>query len=333
VAGDDAVAALVAEAVGGSRSALARLISTAERGGDDAAALEAALLPCRGDSYSVGITGAPGAGKSTLASALTTELQAGGERVALLAVDPSSPLTRGAILGDRVRLQPHLANPDVFIRSMASRGHLGGLAMATCTARRVLEACGWPLVLIETVGVGQAELDVAGATDTVLVVLNPGWGDEMQANKAGLMEIADIFVINKADRAGLEATRRDLEAAIAANAPERRPAIVETVATEGTGLDALRAAIAAHREQATASGELERRRRTRAVTELRDLARARLELALEGQLAGSAGEALAGAVNRRELDIDSAARRLVADLLNGDSQRGASRGDPEHDTP
>ena len=324
MAGDDAVAARVAEAVGGSRAALARLISIAERGGDAAAELEAALLPCPGDSYSVGITGAPGAGKSTLASALTTELQARGERVALLAVDPSSPLTRGAILGDRVRLQPHLGNPDVFIRSMASRGHQGGLAMATCTARRVLEACGWPLVLIETVGVGQAELDVAGATDTVLVVLNPGWGDEMQANKAGLMEIADIFVINKADRAGLEATRRDLEAAIAANAPARRPAIVETVATEGTGLAELRAAIADHREQAAASGTLAKRRQARAVNELRDLARARLELALEGQLARPAGEALAGAVTRRELDIDSAARRLVADLLSRE---------PEQDSP
>ncbi|KGE03089.1 methylmalonyl Co-A mutase-associated GTPase MeaB [Pseudohaliea rubra] len=321
MAGPDAMAELVAEAVGGSRSALARLISVAERGGEGSAALEAALLPCRGESYSIGITGAPGAGKSTLASALTTELQTAGERVALLAVDPSSPLTRGAILGDRVRLQPHLGNPEVFIRSMASRGHLGGLAMATCTARRVLEACGWPLVLIETVGVGQAELDVAGATDTVLVVLNPGWGDEMQANKAGLMEIADIFVINKADRQGLEATRRDLEAAIAANAPTRRPAIVETVATEGTGLNALREAIADHRQQTTASGEHQRRRQARAVTELRDLARARLELALEAQLAGAAGKALADAVTRRETDVDSAARRLLATLF--------TRSDPE----
>jgi len=309
------MAALVSAAVGGNRGALARLISAAERGGEPGAELETALLPYRGDSYSIGITGAPGAGKSTLASALTTELQAAGQRIALLAVDPSSPLTRGAILGDRVRLQPHLANPDVFIRSMASRGHLGGLAMATCTARRVLEACGWPLVLIETVGVGQAELDVAGATDTVLVVLNPGWGDEMQANKAGLMEIADIFVINKADRDGLEATRRDLEAAIAANAPARRPAIVETVATEGTGMAELQAAIEAHRAQLTASGELERRRRTRALTELRDLARARLEQRLEQRLAETQGLSLAAAVAARETDVDSAARRLVAGLL------------------
>ena len=316
MAGQDAMAALVSEAVGGNRGALARLISVAERGGEPGAELEAALLPYRGNSYSVGITGAPGAGKSTLASALTTELQAAGDRVALLAVDPSSPLTRGAILGDRVRLQPHLANPDVFIRSMASRGHLGGLAMATCTARRVLEACGWPLVLIETVGVGQAELDVAGATDTVLVVLNPGWGDEMQANKAGLMEIADIFVINKADRDGLEATRRDLAAAIAANAPTRRPAIVETVATEGIGLAGLRAAIDAHREQLTASGELDRRRQTRALAELRDLARARLEKRLEQHLAGEAGQALTAEVTGRETDVDSAARRLVASLLS-----------------
>ncbi len=165
----------------------------------------------KGEAYTVGLTGAPGAGKSTLSDRLITEARTTGEPVGVLAVDPSSPFSGGAILGDRVRMQGHALDEGVFIRSMATRGHLGGLALATPEAIRVLAAAGMPLIFIETVGVGQVEVEIAGAADTTLVVVNPGWGDAVQANKAGLLEIADIFVINKADRPGAAETRRDLE--------------------------------------------------------------------------------------------------------------------------
>ena len=186
----------------GDRAALARLLSLIERGGDDARVVGRLAAPGAGDAYTVGLTGAPGSGKSTLTSALVGHLRADGEEVAVLAVDPSSPFTGGAILGDRVRMQDHATDPGVFIRSMATRGHLGGLALATPEAIRLLDATGHRLILIETVGVGQVEVEVAGKADTTVVVVNPGWGDSVQANKAGLMEVADVFVINKADRAG-----------------------------------------------------------------------------------------------------------------------------------
>ena len=164
-----------------------------------------------GEAYTVGLTGAPGSGKSTLTSALISHLRSLDLEVAVLAIDPSSPFTGGAILGDRVRMQEHATDPGVFIRSMATRGHLGGLSLATPEAVRLLDAIGRRWILVETVGVGQVEVEIAGKADTTVVVVNPGWGDSVQANKAGLMEIADVFVINKADRAGVDATRRDLE--------------------------------------------------------------------------------------------------------------------------
>ena len=207
----------MAEAVEGSRVALARLLTMVERGGADSEAV-AALSYRAPIPYTVGLTGAPGAGKSTLTDRLITTVRtgwpavAGGEaapldQVAVLAIDPSSPFTGGAILGDRVRMQEHATDPTVFIRSMATRGHLGGLSLAVPDAIRTLGAAGMPVVLVETVGVGQMEVDVARATDTTVVVMNPGWGDSMQANKAGLLEIADIFVINKADRPGVTSNR------------------------------------------------------------------------------------------------------------------------------
>lgn len=306
---------LFEQACAGDRGAMARLISLLERGGDPAAQVERALASraCRG--YTVGITGAPGAGKSTLVNVLLGEALADAGRVALLAVDPSSPLTRGALLGDRVRMHSHAASSDVYIRSMASRGQLGGLAVATRSARRLLEACNWPLVLIETVGVGQVELDVASTTDTVVVVLNPGWGDEVQANKAGLMEVADIFVINKADKAGLQATRRDLEGALAAIPQERRPAIVETVATDGRGAADLWAAIAAHRHRITASGELSKRRDEQRRAELRGVMEARLELALDKLFASDTVSEQLRAVGHGDVDIVSAGDTLLAELF------------------
>ncbi|MFP5377129.1 MAG: methylmalonyl Co-A mutase-associated GTPase MeaB, partial [Acidimicrobiia bacterium] len=205
-------AALLADAVGGSRRALARLITLVEHGGDEARAVGRLTYRRGGAAYTIGVTGAPGAGKSTLTDRLVAHARSLGRQVAVLAVDPSSPFSGGAILGDRVRMQGHAGDPGVFIRSMATRGHLGGLALATPEAVRVLDACGFPLVLVETVGVGQVEVEVAGRADTTVVVVNPGWGDAVQANKAGLLEVADVLVVNKADRPGAAQVDRDLRA-------------------------------------------------------------------------------------------------------------------------
>ena len=317
----EALARQLDSALAGDRGALARLISVLERGGSDAACVEHCLRVRPGGSYTVGITGAPGAGKSTLVSTLLGEILAEPSQVALLAVDPSSPLTRGALLGDRVRMQAHTASPDVFIRSMASRGHLGGLAMATRSARRLLETCGWPLTLIETVGVGQVELDVASATDTVVVVLNPGWGDEVQANKAGLMEVADIFVINKADKAGLESTRRDLEGALASLPPERRPQVLETVATEGKGAADLWQAIKEHRAAITASGELRQRRLAQVRSELKGLVDAVLADRVQRLFSGGEAEARILAVSDGSLDMAEASEDILT-LLYDDPAHG-----------
>ena len=234
VTGEDAAAlrALLHSAESGDRRALARLISAAERG------VVLPPLPLDLDApehLCIGVTGAPGAGKSTLVSALATSLLEERESVAVLAVDPSSPISRGALLGDRVRMHRHATTPNVFIRSMATRARRGGLAGATQQARRLLQHCGWPLVLVE--------LDIVKTADIAVVVLNPGWGDEIQANKAGLMEIADIFVINKADRPGAAATRRDIEAILINRPAGERPAVIETVATEERGIADLRHAL------------------------------------------------------------------------------------------
>ncbi|MEZ5228273.1 MAG: methylmalonyl Co-A mutase-associated GTPase MeaB [Acidimicrobiales bacterium] len=261
--------ALYADAKGGKRAAVARLLSVIERGGDAARELGRLTFADAGHGYTVGLTGAPGAGKSTLTAALVARMRQDDLCIGVLAIDPSSPFTGGAILGDRVRMQDHALDESVFIRSMATRGHLGGLALATPEAVRLLEATGRSYVLIETVGVGQVEVEIAGAADTTVVVVNPGWGDAVQANKAGLMEVADVFVINKGDRAGTEDTRRDLEYMLDLSAKEGwRPPVVVTVATDGKGLDELWAAIGAHRAEITASGELEARRRQRSNDEL-----------------------------------------------------------------
>ncbi|MEA3217927.1 MAG: GTPase, partial [Acidimicrobiia bacterium] len=219
------------------RGPLARLISLVEQGGEGAKEVGRLTYPLAGNALTVGLTGAPGAGKSTLVSAIVGVMRGQEIEAAVLAIDPSSPFTGGAILGDRVRMQDHFLDPGVFIRSMATRGHLGGLALATPAAVRVLDAVGYPQVLIETVGVGQVEVEVAGAADTTVVVVNPGWGDAVQANKAGLLEVADVFVINKSDRAGARETRRDLEQMLDLSQLSAgwRPPIIDTVATDATG--------------------------------------------------------------------------------------------------
>jgi len=307
-------AVLFDAAVGGSRPALARLLSLIERGGDGAREVSALAGPRSGAAYTVGLTGSPGAGKSTLTSAVVAELRRRGDSVAVLAVDPSSPYTGGAILGDRVRMQEHATDPGVFIRSMATRGHLGGLSLAAPEAIRLLDAVGHRLVLVETVGVGQVEVEIAGKADTTVVVVNPGWGDSVQANKAGLMEIADVFVINKADRDGAEQTRRDLEQMLDLSDSADsgwRPPIVPTVATDGTGITYLLDAVAAHRAHAESSGELERRRSFRARQELVELVAHRLHQRAR-ELAGPQRWAeLADAVAARTLDPWSAADELL----------------------
>lgn len=301
-------------ACAGDRGSLARLLSLVERGGAGAREVARLVSPKVGRAYVVGITGAPGAGKSTLTSALIGVLRARGARVGVLAIDPSSPYTGGAILGDRVRMQDHAHDDGVYIRSMATRGHLGGLALATNEAIRVLDATGHDWVLVETVGVGQVEVEVAGKADTTIVVVNPGWGDAVQANKAGLLEIADVFAINKADREGVESTRRDLAAMLELTmfeADEWRPSVTSTVATTGQGVDELLEAVLAHRAANEASGELVRRREIRRREELREIVERRLEARAREVCSGDSWTELERRVMHGDIDPWSAADEML----------------------
>ena len=310
--------ALVRDARAGDRRAVARLISLVETGGPDADAASAALYPATGRAYTVGITGAPGAGKSTLTDALVTRLRAAGTEVGVLAVDPTSPFSGGAILGDRVRMGTHATDPGVFIRSMATRGHLGGLALATPQAIRVLDAAGLPWILVETVGVGQVEVEVAAATDTTIVVLNPGWGDAVQAAKAGLMEIADVFVVNKADRPGADDAERDVRQMLGmGGARDWMPPVVRAVATTGEGVDAVWAAVADHRAHQESTGTLATRRRVRLRAEVRAIAVARLAARVEAWAGSPDFEATMARVDAREVDPYAAASRVTGDVAPG----------------
>jgi LAO/AO transport system kinase len=312
-AGSDPVG-LVAAARGGDRGALARLLSVVERGGRPAHAVGREVYPLARSGYTVGLTGAPGAGKSTLTSAVVAAVRARGERIAVLAIDPSSPYTGGAILGDRIRMGEHALDQGVFIRSMATRGHLGGLALATPEAVRVLDVAGFPWVLIETVGVGQVEVEVAGAADTTVVVVNPGWGDRVQANKAGLMEIADVFVINKADRPGADLTRRDLESMLdltGTGAEGWRPPVVSAVGTTGDGAADVWDAIVAHRSHLETTGDLEIRRHRRVRDELALIVEQRIRVRAERLLGDAGRHQLEQAVVEGRLDPWSAADRAL----------------------
>ena len=313
-----APAELIAATRQGDRAALARLLSLVERGGEPARAVGRVLHGSAGDAYTVGITGAPGAGKSTLTSALIDLLRRRGERVAVLAIDPSSPFTGGAILGDRVRMGVHTLDDGVFIRSMATRGHLGGLAVAAPEAVRVLTAAGYPWVVLETVGVGQVEVDVVSQADTTVVVVNPGWGDTVQANKAGLMEIADVFVVNKADRPGAAETARDLDRMLDMVAADGwRPPVVAATATAGEGVADVWRAVAAHREHQVATGELDARRRRRAAEEVTRLVAARLLEQARSVTAGPRAGELADAVVAGDIDPWTAADELLGDVVGG----------------
>jgi LAO/AO transport system kinase len=277
----------------------------------------AALVPHAGGAAVVGVTGSPGVGKSTVTSALVASFRAEGRRVGVLAVDPSSPFSGGALLGDRVRMQEHATDPGVYIRSMATRGHLGGLAWATPQALRVLDAAGCDVVLVETVGVGQSEVDVAALADTTLVLLAPGMGDGIQAAKAGILEVGDVFVVNKADRDGADQVVRDLRGAIrlAERAPgDWRPPIVKAVAVRREGLDDVRSAVAKHRDWMERSGELDLRRRRRVRDEIEAIAVTALRQRF-GDLHGDARlDTLAEKVLAGQYDPYAAADEIIAAL-------------------
>ena len=308
---------LFAAAQAGDRGALARLLSLIERGGEPGRRVGRLAYPESGQAYTVGLTGAPGAGKSTLTSATIGHLRSLDLEVAVLAIDPSSPFSGGAILGDRVRMQDHATDPGVFIRSMATRGHLGGLALATPEAVRLLDAVGRHWVLVETVGVGQVEVEIAGKADTTVVVVNPGWGDSVQANKAGLMEIADVFVINKADRKGVEETRRDLEQMLdLSDLPHDawRPPILPTIGTTGEGVAAMWDAVGAHRASAESSGQLAARRSFRTSEELREIIANRLREKARSLCTGERWDELTEAVGNQSTDPWTAADEMLSGI-------------------
>jgi LAO/AO transport system kinase len=307
-------AALVSAADAGDPRALARLISLVENGSPQLRGVMKLIAPRTGRARVIGLTGAPGVGKSTITGALVRAYRGRGQRVGVLAVDPTSPFTGGALLGDRVRMQDHATDGGVFIRSMASRGHLGGLSWAVPQALRILDAAGFDVVLIETVGVGQAEVAIASLADSTLVIVAPGMGDSVQAAKAGILEIADIFVVNKSDRPGAQEATRDLRTMLAmARYAEGawKPPIVLTSAASGEGIDDLAGRLDEHASWLAESGEGERRRVARAGEEITALAVAQVRERL-GALPGEARlEDLAVQVASGKLDPYSAADELV----------------------
>ena len=308
---------LVARARDGDPRAVARLVTLVENGDPALREVAAALAPYTGRAQIIGLTGSPGVGKSTTTNELVALLRKRGQRVGVLAVDPSSPFTGGAILGDRVRMQDHATDAGVYIRSMSSRGQLGGLAAATPQAVRVLEGAGCDVVLVETVGVGQAEVQVASLADTTVVLVAPGMGDAIQAVKAGILEIADVFVVNKADRDGADAAYHDIQGMIGLSerAPgEWRPQVVRAVASRAQGIEDVVAAIDKHRAWLEEHGELTLRRRARAAAEIEAIALAALRARIGTLRDGTALPSLAGKVASGELDPYAAADQLLSGL-------------------
>ncbi len=307
------IESLIERALSGERRGIAQLISLVEDGSADLGTVMQKIYPRTGNAYTIGITGAPGAGKSTLTEQVVGRARRDDHKVGVLAIDPSSPFSGGALLGDRVRMQSHATDPDVFIRSMATRGHLGGISLATPEAVRVLDAVGKDIVVIETVGVGQAEVEITDACDTTLVVVNPGWGDAVQTAKAGLMEIADVFVVNKADRPGAKDSVRELKQMLEMSDAQWRPEVVETIATKGEGIDDLWTAIEKHRAYQDEHGLLEARRRRRVEREIREIVAERFRQRVETD-ARDLLSSLADQVTARKLDPYAAADTLIAHL-------------------
>ncbi len=316
----DGATTLTQSAVAGDRRALARLLTAVENRTSIAEAALRELYPKAGRAHIVGITGPPGSGKSTLVAALIAAAREAGRAVAVVAVDPSSPITGGALLGDRVRMQAYADDRDVFIRSMASRGHAGGLASTTTAAAAVLDASGFDLVLIETVGTGQSEVEVAAAADTTVVLEAPEMGDEVQAIKAGLLEVADLVVVNKGDKPGALRTAAQLRAMLVptvarGDAPEgrpspKRPAVLVTTATSGEGVPELLAALDRHRTAARA-GEATEPRRARALAQIRAVMADRLADRLREPALTSVADAVIDDVAKHRLDPYAAADRLL----------------------
>jgi LAO/AO transport system kinase len=314
VAGDQAATALVTAARAGDPRSLARLVSLVENGSPALRSVMRAVAPYAGHARVVGLTGSPGVGKSTVTGALVRAYRAAGLRVGVLAVDPTSPFSGGALLGDRVRMSEHATDPGVFIRSMASRGHLGGLSVSTPQALRILDAAGFDLICVETVGVGQAEVEIASLADTTLVILAPGMGDSIQTAKAGILEIADIFCVNKSDRPGAQEVVRDLRTMLTMGrwAPGSwRPSIVLASASSGEGIDELTGRLDAHWAWLSESGELDQRRLARAREEISAIAVADLRRRLGGLPGESRLDDLASRVATGKLDPYSAADELA----------------------
>jgi LAO/AO transport system kinase len=320
------VPTLVEQARQGRPRAVARLISLVEGASPQLREVMAALAPLTGGAYVVGLTGSPGVGKSTSTSALVSAFRRVGKRVGVLAVDPSSPFSGGALLGDRVRMSEHASDPGVYIRSMATRGHLGGLAWAAPQAIRVLDAAGCEVVLVETVGVGQSEVEIAAQADTSVVLLAPGMGDGIQAAKAGILEIGDVYVVNKADRDGADATARELNHMLGlgeARAPgDWRPPIVKTVAVRGEGIAEVVEALEKHHAWMDEHGVLAERRRRRAAQEIEHIAVTALRERI-GDLHGDRRlDALADRIVAGNLDPYAAADQLIAGLTRSDPSGG-----------
>jgi LAO/AO transport system kinase len=314
----DTVADLVTRAQDSDPRAVARLISMVEDASPQLREVAAALAPYTGRAQVVGLTGSPGVGKSTSTSALVSALRRQGKRVGVLAVDPSSPFSGGALLGDRVRMQDHATDNGVFIRSMATRGHLGGLSWATPQALRVLDAAGCDVVLVETVGVGQSEIEVVSLADTTVVLVAPGMGDGIQAAKAGILEVADILVVNKADRDGADQTVRELRYMLSLG--ERREGvgsswkipIVRTIASNGEGIDDVVNALDEHRDWMAGSGERDRRRQRRAESEIEAITLEQVRARIGDVRGGGNLPELAKRVVAGELDPYTAADELMA---------------------
>ena len=312
-----ATADLLGRLLHGDRAALARAITLIDRQPLNAPEIDAVLAPHTGRAATVGITGAPGAGKSTLVGALLKCAVQRNERVAVLALDPVSALTRGAVLGDRLRMEHTTADERVFVRSMTADNGAGGLALATPFAIRALDAAGWPWVLIETVGVGQTEFEIVEAATTTVVVTNPGAGDEVQAVKAGLLEMADVFVINKADREGTQSARLDLERTVQhLPAGAWRPPIVETVASEDRGIDEVWGAINAHRAYLQESGLLRLRQQRLLRLALRGLVSAQLQARVTAALDEEGFSALLDRIQTRETSLGQAGAEVLEGVLS-----------------
>jgi LAO/AO transport system kinase len=305
------VGELAAAVRAGDRRALGRALTLVERGGNEAEELVRDLYPDTGKTFTIGVTGPPGVGKSTLIASLVRHVRSLGHSVGVVSVDPSSPFTKGALLGDRIRLSEHFLDPEVFIRSMATRGHTGGLAEATLQALLVLDAAGRELVFLETAGVGQSEVAVAQVADLVVLVLIPGSGDSVQALKAGIMEIPDLIALNKSDQAGAAAALAELRQALALGAEKEAPPVLATRASSGEGIEPLWQAVEELRAELESGGELKLRRRENLRRELYSLALNRARRRLEQATAGKPElEEILEAIAERRLDPLSALSRI-----------------------